>query len=94
MDKDFRELRQIVVNNMLDEVEMASLSKNFVLDNCITVKIVAECSGCSSHYKRLLLRLGKLAGLKLGQAWLIDKGTFESYLENAQCIPDKRFGPK
>ena len=80
MDKDFRELRQIVVKNMLDEVEMASLSKTFALDNCISVKIVAECSGCSFHYFRRLLRLGKLAGLKLGQLWLIEMESFEWYL--------------
>ena len=79
---------------MLDEVELASLSKTFALDNCISVKIVAECSGYSSHYKRRLLRLGKLDGLKLGQTWLIDKAAFEAYLKKACETSDRRFGTK
>jgi excisionase family DNA binding protein len=94
VDKDFRELRQVVVKHMLDEVEMASLSKTFVLDNCISVKDAAEYNGYISHYKRRLLRLGKLAGLKLGQAWLIDKAAFEAYLKNACETSDRRFGTK
>jgi len=32
--------------------------------------------------------------MKLGQTWLIDKRTLETYLENANHTKDKRFGPK
>jgi excisionase family DNA binding protein len=45
------------------------------------------------QYLRRLLRDGRLSGMKLGQAWLIDKSTFETYLENALHTKDKRFGP-
>jgi hypothetical protein len=38
--------------------------------------------------------LGELSGLKVGQLWLIDKQTLDSYLENAQQLTDQRFGPK
>jgi excisionase family DNA binding protein len=58
------------------------------------VKDAAECSGYSLQYIRRLLRLGKLAGLKLGQQWLIQMGSFEAYLANAESSKDHRFGPK
>jgi hypothetical protein len=32
--------------------------------------------------------------MKLGQTWLVDKYSFETYLENANHTKDKRFGPK
>jgi hypothetical protein len=32
--------------------------------------------------------------MKLGQTWLLDKHTYEAYLENANHTQDKRFGPK
>ena len=73
---------------------MLSLLKPFVLDSCISVKEAAEYSGYSSQYLRRLLRLGKLAGLKLGHLWLIEMDSFEAYLANAKCSNDHRFGPK
>ena len=65
-----------------------------VFNNCITVRAAAFQSGYNVQYLRRLLRDGRLPGLKLGQTWLIDKGTFEAYLENANRTQDKRFGPK
>ena len=41
-----------------------------------------------------LLRLEKLAGLKLGQVWLIQMDSFEAYLANAEGSKNHRFGPK
>jgi len=66
----------------------------FVFNNCITVKDAALHSGYNMQYLRRLLRDGRLTGMKLGQTWLIDKGTFEVYLENANHTQDKRYGPK
>ena len=66
----------------------------FVFNNCISVNGAAFHSGYNVQYLRRLLRDGRLTGIKLGQTWLIDKRTFEAYLENAQQTPDKRFGPK
>ena len=73
---------------------MPSLSKPFIFDNCISVKDAADSSGYSSQYLRRLLRLGKLAGMKLGQLWLIELESFESYLVQAGNSKDHRFGPK
>ena len=65
-----------------------------VFNNCISVKAAAFYSGYNVQYLRRLLRDGRLTGMKLGQNWLIDKGTFEAYLENSNLTEDKRFGPK
>ena len=66
----------------------------FVFNNYISVQAAAFHSGYNVQYLRRLLRDGRLSGMKLGQAWLIDKGTFESYLENVKHTQDMRFGPK
>jgi hypothetical protein len=39
------------------------------------------------------LRLEKLAGLKLGQVWLIHMNSFDTYLANAESSRDNHFGP-
>jgi len=62
-----------------------------VFTNRISVKGAEFHSGCSLQYLRRLLRDGSLIGMKLGQTWLIDKRTFETYLENAHHIKDRRF---
>ena len=66
----------------------------FVVNNHISVQTAAEFSGYSLQYLRRILRCGKLTGIKLGQIWLIDKDTFDSYLERAILSKDRRFGPK
>ena len=73
---------------------MVAFLKTFGLGNCISVKEAVEYSGYSSHYLRRLLRTGKLAGLKLGQVWLIQMESFATYLTNAKSLKDHRFGPK
>jgi excisionase family DNA binding protein len=65
-----------------------------VVNNHISVKDATEFRGYSLQYIRRLLRCGKLAGLKIGQVWLIDKDAFDSYLERANLVLDRRFGPK
>ncbi len=76
---------------------MVSQSQNIfpiVLNKYISVKAAAQYSGYSLQYLRRILCSGKLLGLKVGQLWLIDKNTFDAYLENAQVSHDRRFGPK
>jgi excisionase family DNA binding protein len=73
---------------------MLSQNSPVVLNNLISVKDAAECSGYSTQYLRRLLRVGKLAGLKLGQQWLIQIDSFEAYLINAESSKDHRFGSK
>jgi excisionase family DNA binding protein len=65
-----------------------------VFKNCISVNSAAFHSGYNVQYLRRLLRDGKLTGMKLGQTWLLDKSTFETYLESAHQTNDRRFGPK
>ena len=65
-----------------------------VFNNCISVKAAAFHCGYNVQYLRRLLRDGRLAGMKLGQTWLIDKRMFEAYLENSNHTKDKRFGSK
>jgi len=65
-----------------------------VLNNHISVQVAAEYSGYSTQYLRRLLRNGKLEGIKIGQLWLVEKGSFDIYIEQAQDAPDQRFGPK
>ena len=75
---------------------MDSVSEVFpiVVNNHISVQVAAEFSGYSLQYLRRLLRSGKLTGLKIGQVWLIEKSTFETYLEQATQATDQRFGPQ
>jgi len=65
-----------------------------VFNNCISVNGAAFHSGYNVQYLRRMLRDGRLTGMKLGQTWLLDKRTFEAYLERAHQTRDKRFGPK
>ncbi len=65
-----------------------------VLNNHISVQVAASYSGYSTQYLRRLLRTGKLEGIKIGQLWLVDKGAFDLYIEQAQDATDQRFGPK
>ncbi|HSG24742.1 MAG TPA: helix-turn-helix domain-containing protein [Anaerolineales bacterium] len=65
-----------------------------VVNNHISVKDAAEISGYSLQYLRRLLRNGKLEGFKIGQVWLVEKTTFETYLEKALQTVDRRFGPQ
>jgi len=73
---------------------MASRTSPVVLNNLLSVKDAVVYSGHSIQYVRRLLRSGKLAGLKLGQMWLIDKQALDIYLLQAQTSGDRRFGPK
>lgn len=73
---------------------MVSHSKPLVLNNCIAIYAAAEFSGYNPQYLRRLLRKGKLAGLKLGQLWLIEMESLEVYLAQAGTSADHRFGPK
>ena len=72
---------------------MVSVSIPLVVTNHISVQAAAEYSGYRLQYLRRLLRSGKLAGLKIGQVWLIHKDDFDAYLEKAFQTKNRRFGP-
>ena len=69
------------------------VSSSVVVNNHISVQVAAEFSGYSLKYLRRLLRCDRLAGLKIGQVWLIEKSYFEAYLLRAAESTDLRFGP-
>lgn len=73
---------------------MSSLSPSIVLITYISIKDAAEYGRYSLQYLHRLYRSSKLAGLKLGQVWLIEMESYETYLANAKSSKDHRFGPK
>ena len=75
-------------------ISLNQVSSPQVLNNHISVQAAAGYSGYSLQYLRRLLRNGKLAGIKIGQLWLVDKGHLDVYIEVAQTATDQRFGPK
>ena len=66
----------------------------FVLNNYISVQVAGKYSGYSLQYLRRLLRNGSLEGIKIGQLWLVDKGTLDVCLKRVRNTTDQRFGPK
>jgi excisionase family DNA binding protein len=73
---------------------MIPTRSTLIIDRCVSVQAAAEISGYSAQYLRRLLRAGKLAGVKLGQIWLIRLDTLEAYLDKAEQSQDLRFGAK
>jgi len=70
------------------------VSPSVVVNVHISVRAAAEFSGYSLQYLHLLILCGKLTGVAPGQIWLIDKTSFDSYLERACQAQDRRFMPK
>ncbi len=70
------------------------LSTEQVIANHISVQAAAEISGYDSQYLRRLLRTGKLDGVKVGQVWLIDLASLQTYFSCALNSNDLRCGPK
>ena len=64
------------------------------LNNLITVQTAAEISGYNIQYLRRLLRTGKLDAVKIGQLWLIQLTSLETYLLHNTMAGDHRYGPK
>jgi excisionase family DNA binding protein len=62
--------------------------------NHISVSAASIYSGYSQQYLRRLLRGDRLASIKVGQLWLIDKKCFDTYLKKVRKSQDRRFGPK
>jgi hypothetical protein len=60
----------------------------------ISVKDACKLSGYREQYLRRLLRQEKLARTKIGQMWLIEISSLESYLLSSQKSKDRRCGPR
>lgn len=65
-----------------------------VIVNHISVEEATTISGYNAQYLRRLLRAGKLAGVKVGQVWLIDLVSLQTYFSHAISSDDMRYGPK
>ena len=59
------------------------------LDELISLTEASELSGLSAGHLRLLVRRGKLWGVKLGRNWVTTAQAVEEYLAQ-----DRRPGPK
>jgi hypothetical protein len=75
---------------------MVSFHKNsvFLINNHTSVKDASTHSGYSMQYIRRLLRLDSIAGLKIGQVWLVEIDSLNAYLTHALNSKDQRFSPK
>ena len=60
----------------------------------VTVQAASEVTGYNIQYLRRILRSGKLAGIKVGQMWLIQMESLEVFLQQVESTPDRRCGPK
>ena len=60
----------------------------------VTVQASADVTGYNIQYLRRLLRSGKLGGIKIGQIWLIEIQSLETYLQHAERTSDRRCGPR
>ena len=69
-------------------------TRGILTEHHISVQAAAEVTGYNSQYLRRLLRAGKLAGIKIGQVWLIQMASLEKYFNRAEQTIDNRCGPK
>lgn len=60
----------------------------------VSVKDACKLSGYKEQYLRRLLRQRKLSRRTIGQVWLIEVSSLQSYLLLANQFQDKRFGPR
>jgi hypothetical protein len=60
----------------------------------ISVKDACKFSGYKEQYLRRLLRQRKLSRKKIGQVWLIEVSSLQTYLSLATQVEDNRYGPR
>jgi excisionase family DNA binding protein len=58
------------------------------------VQAAAEVTGYNIQHLRRLLRSGMLEGIKIGQNWLIEMQSLETYLQTMETTSDQRCGPR
>ena len=77
-----------------DSISHIDNSTGILLEKYISVQAAAELTGYNIQYLRRLLRSGKLEGIKIGQLWLIEMHSLETYLQHVETTSDRRCGPK
>ncbi len=70
------------------------VNSSFLINNHTSVKNASTLSGYSMQYIRRLFRLDRLAGLKIGQVWLVNIDSLKAYLTHALNSKNQRFSPK
>ena len=65
-----------------------------LINSHVTVQAAAEVTGYNIQYLRRILRSGKLEGVKIGQIWLIEMESLETYLHHVESTSDRRCGPR
>ena len=60
----------------------------------LSVQSASEATGYNIQYLRRLLRAGTLEGIKIGQIWLIEMQSLETYLQHVESTSDRRCGPR
>ena len=75
--------------------ESLQLNPNSIqLTQYVTVQAAAEVTSYNVQYLRRLLRAGKLAGIIVGQVWLISLASLSVYIQQTEKAADRRSGPK
>ena len=65
-----------------------------LINRHLTVQAAAELTGYNIQYLRRILRSGTLEGIKIGQIWLIEMESLETYLQHVETTSDRRCGPR
>ena len=60
----------------------------------MTIAEAAQMSGYHPIYLRVLVREGKIHGVKKGMAWWVSRQSVQNYVEEARESGDGRKGPK
>ena len=69
-------------------------NKGILINEHLTVQATADATGYNVQYLRRLLRSGKLEGIKIGQVWLIEMQSLETYIQHVESTSDRRCGPR
>ncbi len=63
-----------------------------LINGHLTAHVSADVTGYYIQYLRRLLRSGKLEGIKIGQIWLIEMQSLESFLQHVESTSGRRCG--
>jgi hypothetical protein len=77
-----------------DSIPHSKKPNGILIGKFISVQAAEEATGYNIQYLRRLLRSGTLEGIKIGQIWLIEVQSLESYLQRVESTSDRRCGPK
>jgi hypothetical protein len=63
-----------------------------LINRRVTVQFAAEVTGYNIQYLCRMLRSVTLKGIKIGQVWLIEMQSLETYLQHVESASDRRCG--